>query len=158
MTEIAERREQAEQQDRQGLLKDLFKTVREKAFPLKKEIVPTYEGELINGIFASGITIKSSHARLEQRGVTPLIEICSANDKSAAEVLFINIEKLGIMLTIWKKRDKGLIPKHTYILTTQGSGKEYQEFLDKNHGNHLDVRSIEDIREFTNNLRCWKKT
>lgn len=157
MTEITESRAETEQQNRQNLLKNLFNTVLERTLPLGEKSVPTYEGQLINGIFAADITIKSLSVRLDQRSTIPLIEIRSLNDKSATETLFINIEKLGIMLTVWKKRRKGFMPKYTYGLTMHGSGKEYQRFLNENHADDIDFSSTESIRELTNNIHHWKK-
>ncbi|MDP2638128.1 MAG: hypothetical protein Q8P26_03650 [Candidatus Levybacteria bacterium] len=157
MIEVAEIKTHTEQQIRQSLLRDLFKTASEKALSLKEKDAPTYRGELVNGILADGITIRSLHARLEQNSLAPLIEIRSPNDKSAAEVIFIGAEEFGIGLTIWKMRRKGLMPKSTYNFIFTGSGEKYQRFLDKNHDNHFDIRSSEDIRKLTSNIRNWEK-
>lgn len=165
MTEIAERREQAEQQNRQGLLKDLFKTAREKAFPLKKEIVPTYEGELINGIFATDITIRKLHAKwiggfmAEGAGyVHPLVQILPPKEKSSYKEFFsIYIKEFNMSLYVWKFREKGLVPKYTYNSSHTASGEGYQRFLNENHGDLIDFSSTENIKKLTNNIRRWKR-
>lgn len=157
MTEIVERRAQTEQQNRQGLLKDLFKIVHKKALPLSEKNVPTYQGELINGIFATGMTIEKSHILLEQKSTIPLIEIHPLNDRYTAETLFINIKNLGITLIIWKKREKEFIPKHSYGLTIQSAGEKYQRFLNENHGDDVDFSSTKKIRELTKNIQGWKR-
>lgn len=157
MTEITENRRKIEQQNRQGFLKDLFKTAREKTLPLDEENEPIYEEELMNGVFAANIIIKSSYAYLEQRAKIPLIEVRSPNDESAAEVLFIHIEDFAITLAVWKKRKKGFMPKYAYDLSIQGSGEKYQRFLDENHGNHLDFSSTENVKKLTDNIWTWKK-
>lgn len=158
MTEITQISEQAEQQNRQNLLKDLFKTVSERAMPLDEKDILAYRGELVNGIIADDITIKSTNARLETRGMFPMIEIHPPNDRFSAKAFLISIGDFGISLVLWGMREKGFMSKYTYGLNTQASGEGYQRFLNENHVDSIDFSSTENIRQLTTNIRNWKKS